>query len=799
MYNKATCRRERGQVVNTEEKSRLTIVETLRGINWKGIVLCLMSFVIGRVCLFDTFYTLGIAYVGAMFLGKSTRRWSAVFGILGILSVAIINIEVVKYILMFIVLMVFRELMGVFKIRCNIRNQMVIVAISVLGINMMSMLVQEFTVYRAIVGLLEMTVAIGLMGIFHLALEIIYENKKAIISEYELASIAFLIALFLCGTVDFYIAVPYMERIYLKDVLVFIFMIGATYLGGIAGGTVTSMIISTVLVVIGYMPPSFVGIYVFSALIGGLFSQLERIGIVFAMTLGILLGFALFNNRIIDLPIMGAYIAAALMSLVIPKNYFGMANWFSYHKETDEVHHLFNVQSIITSKLSKFVDAFEGLGKEFGKIPSKHMTLDAVQMNQIIEDTGESLCADCTMCRFCWQDYIKDTYRSSYKMLEQLEHKGQILVGDIPVEFRKSCVNPESFAYALSLKLDVFKQGCRWQKQFEETRGLISEEFKGIAESVEKLSKSIEGDLSFNKEDEKKIRDTLYSMGIRSRDIMVLENNGRKIEIHIYCNYKGEADYKEKVLKATERALEMNLEIKKYEYFVENQYCYFELGVKKQFAVAISAYNKAKDDICGDVYSFLEMEEGNYLIAVADGMGSGAAARKESEFAIELLESFLEAGFDSEIALRMINSALVLKSDMEHYTTMDMALLNQYTGVVEFLKMGASASFIVRDNEVMTVKASSLPIGILSHIDLVSCKKQLKDGDILIMVTDGILESRNTLIDCETTFKHFILEAQSNNPEYMAKFLLNKAKNLLAGEEGDDMTVVVARVWKQYE
>lgn len=799
MYNETTCRRGRGQVVGTEEKNGLSFIETIRGINWKGIILCLMSFVIGRVCLFDTFYTLGIAYVGAMFFSKATRRWSALFGILGILSTAIVSVEVVKYILMLLVLTVLREIMGVFKIKSNLRNQMVILAISVLGINMLNMLLQDFTMYKVMVGLLEMTVAIGLMGIFHLALEVIYENKKAILSEYELASVAFLIALFLCGTVDYYVVVPYMQRVYLKDVLVFITMIGATYMGGIAGGTVISIIISTILVVIGYMPSGFVGIYVFAALIGGLFSQLERVGIIFAMTLGLLLGFALFNNRIIDLPIMGAYIVAAVISLILPRSYFGMANWFGYSKEVDELHHLFNVQSIITDKLSKFVVAFEGLGKEFAKIPVKNMDLDTTQMNQIIEDTGESLCADCAMCEFCWKDYIQNTYRSSYKMLGVLEQKGQILVADIPPEFKKACINPESFAYALGLKLDVFKQGCRWQKQFQEARGLISEEFKGIAKSVEKLSKSIEGDLSFNKEDEKRIKDALHSRGIRSRDIMVLENNGRKLEVHIYCNYKGEAEYKEKVLEAAECALDMNLEIKKYEYFVEEQYCYFEIGTKKQFAMAVSAYNKAKDDVCGDVYSFMEMDDGNYLIAVADGMGSGQVARKESETTIELLESFLEAGFESEVALRMINSALVLKSDVETYTTMDMALFNRYTGVVEFLKMGASTSFIVRDGEVMTVKASSLPIGMLSQLDLVSCKKQLKDGDILIMVTDGILESRNELIDCESTFKHFIMEAQSNSPEYMAKFLLNKAKNLLAGEEGDDMTVVVARVWKQYE
>ena len=128
---------------------------------------------------------------------------------------------------------------------------------------------------------------------------------------------------------------------------------------------------------------------------------------------------------------------------------------------------------------------------------------------------------------------------------------------------------------------------------------------------------------------------------------------------------------------------------------------------------------------------------------------------------------------------------------------MDITLVDEYTGIAEFLKLGASTSFLVRDEEVTTIKASSLPIGILDRVDIVSCKKQLKDGDMVIMVTDGILESKNDFLNKEETFKHFIREAKSNNPQYLASYLLEKTRNLLAGEENDDMTIIVARVWKQ--
>ena len=161
-------------MINTEEKSRVPMIDVIKGIHWQGILLCLMSFVIGRVCIFDTFYTLGIAYVAAMFFNKSTRRWSMVLCLLGILSVGMIDFEVVKYMLMLVIIAVLREAMIFFKYEINLRNQLLVLGISILSINCMSLALQDFTIYRAITSLLETAVALGLMSILNLALTILY-------------------------------------------------------------------------------------------------------------------------------------------------------------------------------------------------------------------------------------------------------------------------------------------------------------------------------------------------------------------------------------------------------------------------------------------------------------------------------------------------------------------------------------------------------------------------------------------------------------------------------------------------
>ena len=783
-------------MINTEEKNKKAVGEILIGISWMTVMLCCMAFFMGRIQLFGGFYTLGIGYIGAMYSTSQTRRWGALLGLLGLLSVGKIDTSLLKYIFIIMLLAACRGAMKAFESKYNVKNQAVLTGLSTLVISLMVTLLGEVTVFKLSVCLLETAVTIGLVSVLAYSIKVLEKKRTTPLTQNEMASMGLLLAGLLGGMIDFYMVVPLFERVYFKDLLIFIVVLSVIFLGGMTSGIIVTLIISTVLVVIGYMPTQFVAIYLFAALLGGIFYFLDRIGIIFATGLGLLLGFALFNQRVIDFPIVGAYVGAVLITLCMPRHYFGLGNWFGYGIDIDEEKHLMHVQTIITERLNYFAKAYNDLSKTFERISDKEIHFGQVEIRNLIEDTGECICANCSMKNFCWNDYIKDTYSYSYDMLKTIEKKGAIAVGDIPVKFKNSCINAESFAFTLGFKMDLLKLKRQWQKRFVETRGLISQQFEAISESIEKLSNDVQSEFYFNKEDERTIREKLHIKGIRTKDIMVLENNGRKEEIHIYLHYKGELDVRERLVQGIEEALELKVDVIKYEYNIEEKYCYFKLGIKKQFHITAGAAVAAKGEISGDVYSFMELTSGKYLMALADGMGSGKLANEESTATIELLESFMESGFKNEVAVKMINSALVLKSDLENFSTMDITLIDEYTGVAEFLKLGASTSFLVREDEVITVKASSFPIGILDRVDIVSCKKQLKDGDALVMVTDGILESRTNYMDKEETFKHFIREAKSNNPQYLASYLLEKTRNLLAGEENDDMTIVVARVWK---
>ncbi|MBJ3773666.1 SpoIIE family protein phosphatase, partial [Klebsiella pneumoniae] len=95
----------------------------------------------------------------------------------------------------------------------------------------------------------------------------------------------------------------------------------------------------------------------------------------------------------------------------------------------------------------------------------------------------------------------------------------------------------------------------------------------------------------------------------------------------------------------------------------------------------------------------------------------------------------------------------------------------QHTGQAKFIKTGSTPSFIKRGKEVITISASNLPIGIIDDIDVDVVSYQLKPGDLLIMMTDGIYEAPR-VENKNLWLKRKISELKTNHPQEVADCLL---------------------------
>jgi stage II sporulation protein E len=138
----------------------------------------------------------------------------------------------------------------------------------------------------------------------------------------------------------------------------------------------------------------------------------------------------------------------------------------------------------------------------------------------------------------------------------------------------------------------------------------------------------------------------------------------------------------------------------------------------------------------------------------------------------------------------MLNTALVTGREEVKFSTVDMCVFDLYNGKCTFTKAGAALSFIKSSEGVTSIKSTSLPIGVISDLHIDETESQLKDGDYIIMITDGVMDAL-PVGEQEVLLKMMIEGNTKTNPKEMAEHLLGQVLECSGEIPMDDMTILV--------
>ena len=94
------------------------------------------------------------------------------------------------------------------------------------------------------------------------------------------------------------------------------------------------------------------------------------------------------------------------------------------------------------------------------------------------------------------------------------------------------------------------------------------------------------------------------------------------------------------------------------------------------------------------------------------------------------------------------------------------------------------------------LKSVTLPTGILNNIDLVEYEYDLQDGDIVVMCSDGIINSNKEYINKELWIQEALEEIDSEDAQRIADLILRESIDNDFGKEKDDMTVIAYKIKK---
>ena len=343
------------------------------------------------------------------------------------------------------------------------------------------------------------------------------------------------------------------------------------------------------------------------------------------------------------------------------------------------------------------------------------------------------------------------------------------------------------------------RQGMIYHRQMLENHNFMAEQFLNMAD---KLSQVASQSYQFVPEEEKQFK-LLYRYlkreGIEIKHIYFMENENRDgvLEITMRTMLDKERVPASEVGELLGLYYDMRLRPSvKSPYFVERNFQSFTYMQDPAYCVLSGQATAVKDgeEISGDSILVSEAVDGHVYFLMADGVGSGREASLHSEKVLDFMEKFLAAGYTKETAIHVLNGLFLQDGEESAMSTLDICDMNLYKGVCEFNKIGAAASFHKRDYLVEKIWIENLPLGAFGTMDLDVVRRRMEEGDYVIMVTDGILESL-IAIGQEEKLTEFISRLTVKNPREMAQRILQYCINLCRGNIIDDMSVLVFGMW----
>lgn len=771
-------------------KTKYKTAEGKRGIELKislsDTVNLLLCFTMAQCGIFSDMMPFGAAAYAAVF---SSDRWFVYLAasLLGLIR-SRMNLSFIPYLAAMTGATVF---MGLLKSASKLRYRALIMSICLFTSLVCADIFTGFYIYDLFTALAESVLCFGGVYVFCTALPVLLAgNERSYLSDIETASVITVFALLIrCMA-----AIPLIFGINTAVVAAIVLLLAVNTAGEISSGAAMGVILGIVCGGNTESIASATGAFAISSLCSGLMKGYGRLGCILGFIAANAAMTVFLSYELLPFDISEVCIAAIIFILLPPKvvEYVSSFPAKTVHTANDTFVSGDKLQRVICKRLDKLSEAFASLSVSYSScFESKSMSKQYII--HMLDTASSKICPDCGLKYSCWERGYKASYSAMLDMLKTAEEKGTLSEADIPEAFSLKCKKIPNFIDSFNRMFEIYRVEKLWMQRLNESRILVSSQLKGISRIIGGLSD--EFDMCIDIPAEKHLKTALDRIGIKTDDIIVMRGRGTNFTIDIYlgksrCGKKDEQKINEIINELTH--------VKTYvsnSYYTENKpvLTFKPLNIYGISTASASACKKS-EKISGDSFVICKNAFGETVMAISDGMGTGVSAAGESRTATELLKDFADAGMDAETSLELINSSLLLKSSGESFSTMDVCTVRCTDGVITFSKSGAAPSYVKNEYGISKIEASNLPFGIIEqHPQIKSEIFTVENSAVIVMVSDGV--SDVYAADEDELIKK-LESIETFNPQIIASVILNTAVELSGGKADDDMTVIVASIWK---
>lgn len=683
--------------------------------------------------------------------------------------------------------------------------------ISVLLVSIFRYMLGAFTIYNLIVNITNALIVVSFYKIAVNSLNVLEEiniRKAFSLEEVMGASLLLAVAISALGNIE-------VLGLSIRNILSILLVLVLGWKNGVLIGATSGVTIGATLGIIAEYEPSMVAAFAISGMMSGLLNRFGKAGVIIGFVIGNIALAYISNGTTIDIQILKEIIIASLALLAVPSN--------------------INIQIEELIGKSKFLPSFMGNTLTRGRETASKLNVVSETINsmaetydvQVVEKQSEEnknifiaeLLNNLENIKdnILYDDLIKTESKIVNDIFIKVSQKHEITRKDLLQIFAcnnsyivgaddekistyledniRQALNAINSAYRVGKANFVCKEKIKENKKTMQAQlGQISKAISDIATQIE------ENNIEENKyiEEKKKILYLLSQREIKIDEISINKKKNERFFINIYMDVVNQGIINndiEKIEKILSEALKEKIVLNEKASSINSKKSIVSFISADKFKINIGMANgiKSKSPISGDSILNIRLKDGKNLIAISDGMGSGPEARKSSQIAIKMLERLLTSGFNKETSIELINNA-ILNTNEEIYATLDIAIIDLYKGNIEFIKNGACPTYIKNKKRVQILKTISLPAGALEEIKLTTYDKDIQSGDILLMCSDGVLDSNVEYKNKELWLKYLLEDMEAQNPQKMADIILSEAVDNNYGINKDDMSVIVCSV-----
>lgn len=785
--------------------------------NIKNIIIYIIAFMISTIGMGQAVSPFSIAIVAASLASGIPAIIVVIAGLIGNF-IGVGAIGTLNYILIILMLLITMCIKPP-KENDQYKNEQIQISghvfISILLVMIAKLILTRFTVADMLLHVTLAIFSVVFYKIFVNSLVVIQDiTEKNAFSIEEVIGASLLVSIAFSAFGDFSIL-----GLSIRNILSILIVLILGWKNGVLVGATAGVTIGVTLGIIAQSEPMVVAVYAISGMIAGLLNRFGKIGVIVGFLAGN--GILLYASKgtATDLVVFKEALIASLGLLAIPK-------WAGINIEelvkSDNMLPEYNKRGLEQSKetidqLNMVSETIKDIASTYQEKNDTNMyfknrqafitellnNLDGLEENMLYDDMTQT---ESKIVNELFDILLDKQEIDREDLLKTFAKFNNYIVQYNDEKISKKMNNDiEQIVKAVNYAYKISKSNFIWEEKVKSNKKNVQAQLDGVSKAISsiavKMEKEINQEKDFDEEKNKVIK------ALEVKDILVdgidINKKDNRYFIDVYLQEDSKisenADF-DKIQKVLEKSLNEKLmrnEVKIKKQNKQGRRIISFLSADK-YVIQIGQATKIKNDspVSGDSLLQIRLNDGKYLVALSDGMGTGPDARKSSQIAIKMLERLLMSGFDKDTSIDLINTT-IMNANEEIFATLDIAIVDLYNGKIEFIKNGACPTYVKNKKKVQIVKSLSLPAGILNNINLTTYDKDIENQDILVMCSDGILDANVEYKNKELWVKYMLEDIETTNCQKIADLLLNEAVDNSYGIAKDDMSIIVCKLIKK--